>query len=194
MQDTLKNLRLIITEDSYKLTIEQLSEKYKKTRDPTYLATAFEKVFKLTIKLSQKYYGLASQDIASFALEKLDYCLLNYEESKNIKFITYFYTILQNKFREETQYLNLQKNKLNYLCTSYEFCLENGYDKSVLNVIEEDIQFKNLSEKEIEYCKLLVLEYSNLEISKLLDVSLMTLCNWRKKLRQKLYKSDIFNI
>jgi RNA polymerase sigma factor (sigma-70 family) len=193
MQETLKNLRLLITEDSVKLSLEELSKEYKKEQDPTYLATAFEKVFKCIIQISQNFYGLTEDDLASFSLEKLDYCLQTFDESKS-KFITYFYNILKNKFREETQYLSMQKRKLNYESTSYDLIIENGYDAPFYDNEADYVDLEILEKQEKMYCELLLRDYTNQEISNILGVSVMTLCNMRKRLRGKFYKNQIFSI
>ncbi|MDD2287219.1 MAG: LuxR C-terminal-related transcriptional regulator [Bacteroidales bacterium] len=188
MLKTLNTLSPLIIEDNRDMTLEQIAEAYRESLNPSLLALAFEKVFKLIIHVSTKYYGLTNEDIASFALEKLDFSLQTYKIGQ-ANFTTYFTTVLMNKFREETEALNTQKRKAIFFSDSYETMVENGYDL-VACTVEEDIVYSleeyNLSVRELEYCNLIIADYSNAEISAKLGVSVMTLSNMRKKLREKL--------
>ena len=68
--------------------------------------------------------------------------------------------------------------------------VENGYDLVAATCEENDIidtlNEYDLTEKELQYCSLILCDWSNSEISKMLGVSVMTLSNMRKKLREKL--------
>jgi len=95
-----------------------------------------------------------------------------------------------NKFREETEALNTQKRKALFFSDSYEVMVENGFDLVAATCEDDEImdtltQYK-LTEKELQYCSLILNGWSNSEISKMLGVSVMTLSNMRKKLREKL--------
>ena len=188
MLKTLNTLSPLIIEDNRDMTLEQIAEAYRESLNPSLLALAFEKTFKLIIHVSAKYYGLTNEDIASFALEKLDFSLQTYKIGQ-ANFTTYYTTVLMNKFREETEALNTQKRKAIFFSDSYETMVENGYDL-VACTIEDDIVYSleeyNLSVRELEYCNLIIADYSNAEISAKLGVSVMTLSNMRKKLREKL--------
>lgn len=188
MLKTLNTLSTLIIEDNRDMTLEQIAEAYRESLNPSLLALAFEKTFKLIIHVSAKYYGLTNEDIASFALEKLDFSLQTYKIGQ-ANFTTYYTTVLMNKFREETEALNTQKRKAIFFSDSYETMVENGYDL-VACTIEDDIVYSleeyNLSVRELEYCNLIIADYSNAEISAKLGVSVMTLSNMRKKLREKL--------
>lgn len=188
MLKTLNTLSTLIIEDNRDMTLEQIAEAYRESLNPSLLALAFERTFKLIIHVSAKYYGLTNEDIASFALEKLDFSLQTYKIGQ-ANFTTYYTTVLMNKFREETEALNTQKRKAIFFSDSYETMVENGYDL-VACTIEDDIVYSleeyNLSVRELEYCNLIIADYSNAEISAKLGVSVMTLSNMRKKLREKL--------
>jgi DNA-binding CsgD family transcriptional regulator len=65
--------------------------------------------------------------------------------------------------------------------------MENGYDVATSNENDScDLTGFNLDERELTYCNLLLDGYTNAEISKKLNTSIMTLSNLRKKLRIKL--------
>jgi RNA polymerase sigma factor (sigma-70 family) len=189
MNSTLKLLSTLIIEDTRNMSLEQIAEAYRESLNPSLLALAFEKTYKLIINISAKYYGLTNEDIASFSLEKLDICLQTYK-SGQANFSTYFTTTLMNKFREETQALNTHKRKAMFFSDSYEAMLEYGFDLVATTCEDDEImdtltQYK-LTEKELQYCSLILNGWSNFEISEILEVSIMTLSNMRKKLRQKL--------
>ncbi len=188
MLKTLNTLSTLIIKETRVMSLEQIAEAYRESLNPSFLALAFEKTFKLIINISNHYYGLTQDDIASFSLEKLDFCLQTYNDDK-AAFSTYFSTNLMNKFREETQYLNTQKRKVMFYCESYDVIVENGFDLESPEQGRETIDnlaSYGLTEKEIVYCDLILKDFTNAEISKLLGVSVMTLSNMRKKLREKL--------
>ena len=94
-----------------------------------------------------------------------------------------------NKFREETQSLNTHKRKIMFHSDSYESLVENGFDiesEMALDETFDSLESYGLNARELEYCNLIIQNYSNAEISKKLGVSIMTLSNMRKKLREKL--------
>ena len=188
MISTLKTLSTLIINETLEMTLEEIAVAYREDLNPSLLAAAFAKTYKLIINISNHYYGLTQDDIASFSLEKLDYCLQTYDEDK-AAFSTYFYTNLKNKFREETQYLNTQKRKVIFYSDSYDMMVENGFDLESPEPIKETIdnlESYGLTEKEMTYCDLILKDFTNAEISELLGVSVMTLSNMRKKLREKL--------
>lgn len=189
MLKTLNMLSTLIIEDTRDMSLEQIAEAYRESLNPSLLALAFEKTYKLIINISAKYYGLTDEDIASFSLEKLDICLQTYK-SGQVNFSTYFTTTLMNKFREETEALNTQKRKVLFFSDSYEAMVENGFDLVAATCEDDEImdtltQYK-LTEKEFQYCNLILNGWNNSEISKMMGVSIMTLSNMRKKLREKL--------
>lgn len=189
MLRTLNMLSTLIIEDTRDMSLEQIAEAYRESLNPSLLALAFEKTYKLIINISAKYYGLTDEDIASFSLEKLDICLQTYK-SGQVNFSTYFTKALMNKFREETEALNTQKRKVLFFSDSYEVMAENGFDLVAATCEDDEImdtltQYK-LTEKELQYCSLILNGWSNSEISKMMGVSIMTLSNMRKKLREKL--------
>jgi RNA polymerase sigma factor (sigma-70 family) len=189
MLRTLNMLSTLIIEDTRNMNLEQIAEAYRESLNPSLLALAFEKTYKLIINISAKYYGLTNEDIASFSLEKLDMCLQTYK-SGQVNFSTYFTTTLMNKFREETEALNTQKRKALFFSDSYEVMVENGFDLVAATCEDDEIMDTltqyNLTEKELQYCSLILNGWSNSEISKMMGVSVMTLSNMRKKLREKL--------
>ena len=193
MNNTLKTLSTIITEEFHKNNLEQLADAYKEDLNPSILASAFSKCFDLINHVSASYFGLSTEDIASFSLEVLDFCLQNYVAGR-CAFTTYYTTILKNRFRQETQALSTQKRKASIYSDSLDGLMDEGFDvaDSDGNFLDskEALMFNlsrlNLRDLERDYCELVALGCTNSEISGILQVSVMTLSNLRKSLRVKL--------
>lgn len=186
MNNTLRTLSQIITPKYQQMNLEQLADVYTKDLNPSVLASAFSKTFKLIINISQKFFGFSQADIASYSLETLDKCLQTYIPGEAV-FTTYFTKIFSNRLREESQKLNTHKRKACFMSDSLEGLMENGYDVATSNENDScDLTGFNLDERELTYCNLLLDGYTNAEISKKLNTSIMTLSNIRKKLRIKL--------
>ncbi len=188
--ETLKNLYPLVTPKLKCLTLEQASEFYRESLDPSLFALAFTKLYKQIVAVGNKYPGLTESDICSHALEKLDTCLRTYNAS-TARFITYYTKTLMNTFRTETEALNTDKRRIIYNSTSYDSLVEAGFDQEVFDAIEEDNLFETLAcygltEKELMYCKLAAAELTNAEIAEYMNVSVMTISNIRKKLKEKL--------
>jgi hypothetical protein len=190
MRGTYKML-VELAQDKYKnLSMEQLALEYQKELNPSILAESFVRNYSFIFQIASGYYGLTEQDIASHALERLDYCLQTYQQGR--KFLTYYGTVLKNKFREETQYLNTYKRKVIFHSSSYEVMVDNGFDlvanaqgNEMVELIE-DLRERGLEDKEIRYCFYLLMGESNANIAKSMGCTIMTLCNMRKKLKKKL--------
>lgn len=190
MQETYK-MMVGLTQNKYRhLSMEQLAIEYQKELNPSILAESFVRSYSFIFQIASGYYGLTEQDIASHALERLDYCLQTYQQGN--KFLTYYGTVLKNRFREETQYLNTYKRKVIFHSSSYEAMVDNGFDLVVSTQEDEtadlieDLREYGLEDKEIEYCLYLLIGESNTDIAKNMGCTIMTLCNMRKRMRIKL--------
>ncbi len=190
MQETYK-MMVGLTQKEYRdLSMEQLAIEYQKELNPSILAESFVRSYSFIFQMASGYYGLTEQDIASHALERLDYCLQTYQQGN--KFLTYYGTVLKNRFREETQYLNTYKRKVIFHSSSYEAMVDNGFDLAVsaqedeTTDLIEDLREYGLEDKEIEYCLYLLIGESNADIAKNMGCTIMTLCNMRKRMRIKL--------
>lgn len=200
MLDTKNLLNSLILDDPDTKTndlksLEQISGEYQSGGlSPLLLAYAFNKTYGLIWTIARRFYGLIPQDIASIALENLDFSLRNYNPEVTPCFTTYFSTILYNALRTYTQSLSTDKRKANSDNNkiSYQKMVEDGFDQ-----IHEDEQYfidlagYNLNERETTYCILIQLQYTNSEIADILEVSIMTLSNLRKKLKEKLKEVEL---
>ena len=187
MNETLKMLSTIIDPTDVERSLEDASAEYKKTLSPCILASAFNNTFKFIISISTNYQSLSSEDVASLSLQCLDLALLQYDDSLSTKFITYFGGVLKAEFRSEQQRRNTQKRKANYIACSYDQMLEDGFDVSVDAVdctFEDLISISEMSDRDRKYCLLYDAGYSNSEIADILNISVRTIFNIRKNLRE----------
>lgn len=171
------------------LSLEHLSSLYRETQHDCIIAEAFDRLKRLIVVNSNQYPQFESCDCASYALEKLQLCLMTYVPGSKNKFTTYFSKVYKNKLREESQYLNTHKRCVVYNSTSLNHLMEEGFDIIGNKNINTNtlVLPNNLTEKERLYCLLLAMDYgTNKEIAEYMGVSVMTLCNLRKTLRAKL--------
>lgn len=181
MYRTKEFLKSSVSTSYMTLTLEEIASKYQIQPDIALFSTAFYKVFNLCIDIQQKYWGLNEDDVASWCLEKLDYCLKTYKTGN--KFSTYFYKVFFNKLREETEALNYKKRK--GVLVSINELLNTGIEDTY-NFLELLLP-KGLTDKEYKYCLLASDGYDKKYIADELQVSRMTICNIEKSLRNKLF-------
>lgn len=179
MDKTLKMFRPFIDKELGEKSLGELAYLYQSSPTSNILATSFEKIFKLAVSVSGKYWGLDDEDVASWCLEKLDYCLKTYNGKAS--FQTYFSRVFSNKLREETEKLNYKKRKciLESLNEIIDIGLEDTY-----NLLDMLLP-RDLTTNEKGYCMLASQGYDNTYIAEILDVSRMTVSNIRKSLRVK---------
>lgn len=171
------------------LSLEQLSSLYRLTHEQSIIAEAFDQLKRLIVISNNQYPQFDTDDSISFALEKLEMCLLTYVPGSKTKFSTYFIKVYRNKLREESQYLNTHKRCVIYNSTSLNYLIEEGFDVAANKTIDCNtlVLPNTLTKREEQYCNLLAMDYgSNKDIAKYMNVSVMTLCNMRKNLRTKL--------
>lgn len=181
MYDTFNMLYPFTTVEYMADTMEQLSMLYKVCSSEQILATAFCKIVKLISKINDEFFGLDETDMESWSLEKLEMCLRTYDETKGVKFITYFGRVYHNKLREETEKLNYKKRKC--IMQSINDIIDIGINDTY-NLLTMILP-KNLTEKEKTYCILASQGYDNSYIADTLGVSRMTISNIRKSLNVK---------
>lgn len=191
MKQTLEAMKSLTNPTNKKLSHEEIAGYYQKTKNPIYLAESFVKLHPLIFKISSKYFGLTSADIASFSLEQLDICLLSFDAEAGCKFITYFYTYLNNKFRMETEALAYLMRKANnspeYIDANESFDLpiiENEY--SSIELLIDIMNSNKLSKIEKQYCKLVMLGYTGSDISRIMKCTQSCTTNRKMAIKRKL--------
>lgn len=182
MVDTLNMLKPYIQQDLCKLTLVELAYMYQLDSNDDILASSYEKIYKLAMTISKKYWGLDEADIESNCLYQLDFCLRTYDTTKSNSFISYFSKCLSNKFRELTESINYLKRKC--ILEPIDNALDIGVS-DVYNTLELLLP-SNLTKSELAYCELASQGYDNTYIANYLKVSRMTICNIRKSLKVKL--------
>lgn len=214
MHSTTQLLRMIQDEQFNTYTDNELCELYQTSfyQDPRILATMWLRhtgIIK-NVSFKSQYQNLfTSEDISSYSLEELDHCITFFNIAKKVKFVTYFTTVFYRRLRTESQQLRCDNRKGNFntvtLTYTHEddnisdestFLVKNtvnsdfnygGIDELLINMGTDDLlQELHLSPSEISYCKLLIEGRTNVEASKILNKSVMTLSNWRKNIKKSL--------
>lgn len=186
MVNTLKLMKdtLIGNESNY--MEEDLIELYKANYAPNILAYFYVKNYPIIYQKSRLYKDLNDEDIASFCLQELDKCLLNFKPGNN-KFLTYFLKCFNRRLNNEIYYIYHNCRKT-YLYTSE---LDDNLPAKELNVENLDFilnQYK-LTNNEKYTCKLINAGYSLKEIANKLKVS--NIYKRNLKIKQKILNYSI---
>lgn len=181
MNETYLMLKSYAKKDLCELTYEELAHKYQKESNSDILASSYVNIYKLANTISSKYYTVDPDDVQSYCLEKLDYCLRTYDSSDK-SFISYFCTCYKNMLNDIIKGFNRMKriNITESLDTVLDIGIEDTYN--LLSVILPT----TLTNNERRYCELASEGYNNTDIANYLGVSRMTICNIRKSLKVKL--------
>lgn len=176
------------------MSIQRLVSIYQDAPNDQVLGDIFNQLKILTYKISSGYWGLTEEDIISFSFETIYNCLKSYRMTGGSKFSSYYSTSLKFRLRAETLALNQHKRKANLsiYSSSYEEMVENGFNIAYdpyqeIYLYDALERTPNLTDCERLYCRYLIIgKYSNEEIAGRMKVSVMTLCNMRKRLQVKL--------
>lgn len=181
MNDTYLMLKSYAKKDLCELTYEELAHKYQESDNSDILASSYINIHKLVNSISTKYYSIDLDDMQSYCLEKLDYCLRTYD-SKDTSFISYFCTCYKNMLNDIVKGFNCMK-RIN-ITEPLEAVVEVGINDTynLLSMILPN----NLTNNERAYCELASAGYDNTYIANYLGVSRMTICKVRKSLKIKL--------
>lgn len=188
MYKTLQTLRPLITSEFENLTLEQLAVTYQETLNPSILACVFEKTYRLFIRISEKFYGLTQEDIASFALQQLDFSLKSFD-NKHTNFLAYCTTVFRNKLREETIALSQHKRCANNNCDDLTVLPQTACEEDKqLSTVEFILTLDTLglTERERTYCDYLMQGFKSSTIANLMNISPARLSQFRNQLRKKL--------
>ena len=184
MQETLKLMKSVLIGYEKDISINELLHEYRKTFKPNILAYLFVKNYGMIYNISKKYNMLTEEDSASYCLQELDLCMLNYSFDRNCSFITYFLSCYKNRLRTETEQLLTDIRYANYITTDLDSCV--SFSKIDNNFELYDYIYNNLTVKEKEHCKLLYMGYTNKEIAKINEVSVQYIYTINKKIGKKL--------
>lgn len=184
MEETLKMLKTILLGYEENISLEELLHEYQKTLKPNLLAGMFIKHYKTICNVAEKYKMLNKDDCASFCLQELNDCMLNYSFNKKCSFITYFVTCFANRLRMETEQLLTDIRYSNYITEDIDNCLDLCDTKNVFD--SYDYITSCLTKQEVAHCKLLYMGYTNKELSNILKVSVQYIYTLNKKIGKKL--------
>lgn len=193
MYETLKMMNQILLGNEGKKSVNDLIDEYKEYKSPNILAYFYSSNFGLINNISRLYPKLNSSDKASFCLQELDNCLLNYDYNRDAKFTTYFSKCLKNRLQTEVGLLYTHKRKIIFSLNDIDDCKENlinFFDDSAFSYSEFKNTY-NLTEFEFEQCKLLNVGYSLREISSILNKSLIYIYITHSKIKEKILKNSI---
>lgn len=210
MENTLKMFKPIDNQKLYNYTLEELGSQYILNHNPQILANAFIRNYGLIKSCGTKFFTLQDDDISSISVSTLDYCLLNFDINKDLKFTTYFYSILIKNFKTEQKSRLYNKRKYNYLykldcltVTDNEnndlwFDYEQCYTINYLDTLHSDSllkitinESKLLTDKEKQYCNVIIdsdTVLNKTDLSEILNVSRPTLYSIIKSLKHKINK------
>lgn len=181
-------MRSIMRDEDKSKTLEELALEYQSTKHPSLLAASFERLHELVWKLSNKHTLLSDADVASIALERLDYAMQMFD-GEQAKFITHYHSILYNALRKAYQDANRVKSKSIHYSSSLDAMMENGYDVEShdeynnLTGLYEDAQ---LDLREQRYCQLILDGYNHTEIAQMFGVSGAMITHIKNKIKSKL--------
>lgn len=189
MEETLKMMKQILTGKECKVDETELINQYKEGLYPNILAYFYCNNYTIICKTNALYSIITDEDKASFCLQELDKCLLNYNSNNNAKFITYFLKCYKNRLRTETELLNTLKRKVNI---NYENLDEFSMISNDIEI--EDINFLDkyeLTKQEKFQCKLLNMGYTIKEIAKIYKLTPIAIYKRQEKIKQKILNYNI---
>ena len=200
MENTLKMFKSINNQKLYNYTLEELGSQYKLNHNPQILANVFIRNYGLIKSCGTKFFTLQDDDISSISVSTLDYCLLNFNINKDLKFTTYFYSVLIKNFKTEQKSRLYDKRKYNYLSKLNYFIdnENNDLDYSEDNLLSV-INFKDL-DLWVDYEQCYTINYSDtllkitINESKLLTDKEKQYCNVIIDSNTVLSKTDLSEI
>lgn len=185
MYETLKMMESIIIGKEKETKEEDLIREYQISKAPNILAFMYVNNFGYMIKLSENNYPIIDmQSKASFCLQELDKCLLNYKFTEGASFLTYFSRCYKNRLKTEAYILNLNKNKANFVTA--ELLEETINVNSDIEDIDLILLNYNLTANEKEVCKFLNDGYKVKDIANKLNSSLTYIYSIVNNIKKKL--------
>lgn len=180
---------------------DRLVERYQQDADPLYLAVIFCRNFGYIKSQVDIYFNITLQDKASLAVEELHKAMLDFEQNKGAKFLTFYSRYLNNRLRSETQFTTRHRRKANNNCDDYEDAIKtHGQSYEDINIEKAEIiialrQSDILNERELKYCEIVITngdKIRDIEISKELDITPSALHQMKKRLANKLKDFNSF--
>lgn len=166
-------------------------------------AALYIALYRLTKKVASQFFNLTLEDKESFAVEELWKAVQDYSQEKG-ELSNLYYTYYRNRLKAETNRLNYDKRKANYMLDAASACnifygeveedamqadmpLQQD-DSTEVIVLQQAIQSaSHLTDTEKQYCQLLLEnEYKDIEAAEILGVTPATIHYMKKRLQDKI--------
>lgn len=195
MYETYQNLKKLALLWEGSTDLDEVCEHYQQTQDPLAFSYIFEKVWRVSVSVANKFWGLTDSDKASLITEELHKSLLNYSKEQTATVQNFFSIYLKRRFYAETNMLNHQKRKANLIASCYDDFVDimktsndTNLDITELNLTLQGAEYLNQREK--EYCQLVVSTTGepirDSDAAEMMGVSSAAIHYLRKRLETKL--------
>jgi DNA-binding CsgD family transcriptional regulator len=183
---------------------------YQHTEDPTILAYVFVRLYPFTRTLVSNFFNLTEEDQAHCAVTELHNAMMDYSPMGGATLQTFYRRYLNRRLYAETNLLNCDVRKANYVSESYETIitpvpddgnlLSDTSNKKISNMTcHEDAYGEiellhtlkstdSLSANELRYCEIIVQDgaLTDSEVSRRLNVTPAAINYIKNRLRTKL--------
>lgn len=188
MYKTLQNLQNLIDPKMRSLSLDEIAQSYRASLNPSLLALAYEKTFPLLLQTGQRYFGLTLEDLASYALQELDYSLISYKPGKG-SFLSYSLKVYSNRLREATIENNQHKRKANFYCDDWETSVacSGATDANMQDAeLRECLKQCKLTERQFTYCQYVMEGWTSRCIADVMGITPQRMSQMRSSIRKKL--------
>jgi hypothetical protein len=170
MYTTRKMMEKLITPQSRAMSLNELATRYQESKNPTYFATAFYKLYNLIGKIHYDVIALNEQDVVSIVLDRLEVCLTKFNGSQ--QFSLFFANCLYRKL-EHISKLASNKQKKNEVYVDNIEIYETKYHDIDLELFElnDSIASLNFNITQQMQVGLMLQGYNKVEIAELFNVS-----------------------
>lgn len=196
MYNTLKHFKPMAENlRTFKNTTEAV-DYYRETGDCRVICYLFINQYGHLKNISKKYTKLTDDEKASFVVEEIEKALNHYDASKGAQIQTLISTYVYRRLYAENKMREHQKRKVDYdneITSSYEVYIENNVEKGMRDYYESELtnylETMDLTDNELEYCKIVSSEKSGLsdsDVAKMMGVTPAAINYIKKKLKTKL--------
>lgn len=194
----------LFREEAATLDNSQIVQAYRDGRETEVISYIFCTNYQLFRLTTNRFFGLSQDDKDSFTLEEIAKALNNYNVTKtsNAKITTLVCTYIYNRLRTETEALQKASAVTMNYATGFddlgaEDRIEEASEEGSFSYYEmyQMVEELELTEKEKECCKLIILNNDNIknsEIAEMLGLSRAGVGHIKKSLKSKL--APVFNI
>ena len=186
MQGTFALMKLLADPEVQKVSERERIAEYKRSQDPRILAGFFVDWYNQILAVGKKYYAVAGPDLASLALERLDFCLVTFDEQCGDSLRPYYLTCLYNAARTASiEVSQVQKRKANIGAVPFHLLEDVLLDSNPSWDLAIDVQaaVQQLPSRVRQYVGLVAEGATSADVCAEMGVSRMALSNWRRAVR-----------